>query len=59
MIGLPDGIRPVGFAPVDQFKCFAIRLCASVSQRQQISWQPSEDAIYGPITRGLLAEVQS
>src|ERR1035438_8457230 len=57
VIGLPDGIRPRSFSPVNQLKRVAVRLRAFVSERYKICTQIADDAEYGTVARSLLAQV--
>jgi len=43
MVGLPDGIRPISLAPMNQFECLAVGLRALVSERHKASGQAADD----------------
>ena len=45
VVSLPDGIRPVGFTPMNQFKGLAVRFAALMGKGEQIGGPVADDAI--------------
>ena len=59
MVGLPNGIRPVGFAAVNQFKSVAVNLTSMMSKSDEIRWQGRDNPINRPVARRFLTQVFS
>ena len=57
VIGLPDRVGPIGFPPVYQLECVAIRFRPVMGERDQIGGQRGDDAIDEPIARWLLSQI--
>lgn len=55
MIGLPDGVRSIGFAPVNKLERVAVRFRAFMGKSNQVGWQSGDDAVDNPIARWGLA----
>ena len=54
MVGLPDGIGPIGLAPMNQLECLAVGLRPLVSERNKVSRQAADDIEDGSVAGGLL-----
>ena len=59
MIHLPNGIWPFSFAPMNEFKGFAVSLTSLMCQHHQIGGQTTNDVINDGIAGDWLPELPS
>jgi hypothetical protein len=56
VVGLPGGIRPIRFSPVDQLKYVAVRFRAFVGESYKVCTQTADDIRNGTVARAFLAK---
>ena len=57
MVGLPDGIRAVRFAPVNQFEGIAVSFTSLMGKGDEIGGELAYDVVNHRIARGRLSKI--